>query len=390
VISPTNIKLKKSYFILKKCNRSAHWVGGVAHEFNNTLAGITGRLFLAKESAENNPETLQHIEKISLLTSNAATIVQQLLAFSRKSPVKMTNFSLTAFIKETIKLHRLSVPENIKLSTDISANTLPIQGDATQLQQILVNLLHNARDAVVGVNEPHINITLSEFKADASFMALHPNLKETNYAKLTVEDNGCGIPEKEKECIFDPFFTTKEVGKGTGLGLSMVYGSIQTHEGTIEVSSSLGKGTQMQIYIPLAQHIRIAEPKQNTQLISGRGESILYVDDEDWLRETGKEVLEALGYSVLEASNGREAVEMYMANQDSIGLIIMDVVMPNMGGVEAAEEILAHNSDVKIIYCTGYDREDMLRGENLEHATVLTKPYKVHELSQLLGAIFPT
>ncbi len=302
----------------------------------------------------------------------------------------MTNFSLTAFIKETIKLHRLSVPENIKLSTDISANTLPIQGDATQLQQILVNLLHNARDAVVGVNEPHINITLSEFKADASFMALHPNLKETNYAKLTVEDNGCGIPEKEKECIFDPFFTTKEVGKGTGLGLSMVYGSIQTHEGTIEVSSSLGKGTQMQIYIPLAQHIRIAEPKQNTQLISGRGESILYVDDEDWLRETGKEVLEALGYSVLEASNGREAVEMYMANQDSIGLIIMDVVMPNMGGVEAAEEILAHNSDVKIIYCTGYDREDMLRGENLEHATVLTKPYKVHELSQLLGAIFPT
>ncbi len=359
-------------------------VGGVAHEFNNTLAGITGRLYLAKSSAENNPDVIRHIDKVSTLSFRAAEMIQQLLTFSRKGPVQMKAFDLSVFSKETLKLHRFSIPENIKVEAHFSHYALPIVGDATQLQQILVNLLHNARDALIETSKPQINVTIELFEADKSFMTVHPNQGEKHFAHLMVEDNGCGISESDRANIFDPFFTTKEVGKGTGLGLAMVYGAIQTHNGIIEVDSELDKGTCMHIYIPLASAASENEQITEAQPVHGRGESILFVDDEAELRETGREVLESLGYTILEASNGVEAVEIFTANQSSIGLVIMDIVMPEMGGFEAATAMKAHDKDVKIIFCTGYDKEDVLDDINVMDNPVITKPYSIDSISRMI------
>ncbi len=362
-------------------------VGGVAHEFNNTLAGIMTRLHLAKLSAKNNPETIRHIDIMSELSDRAAEIIRQLMAFSRKSTVQMRVFDLEAFINKTIGLHEVSIPENIKVDIHHSRCSLPIYGDISQLQQTLVNLLNNARDAVADVRKPHINITLDLFEADKSFIQLHPNHNVQRFAHLMVEDNGCGIPKENIDKIFDPFFTTKEVGKGTGLGLAMVYGAIQTHNGFIDVDSEPGKGTRMHIYIPLSLSLQLDEKREYSQIIPGRGEVILYVDDKASLRESGKEILESIGYSVLDASNGFEAVETFIANKDSISLIIMDIIMPEMGGIDAASAIKAVSPDVKIIFCTGYDKKHVINRNDLMDIPVITKPYKIHNLSRTISEI---
>ncbi len=377
--------LKEQFHQSQKMESVGTLVGGVAHEFNNTLAGITGRLYLAKNSADN-PEVIRHIDKISTLSFRAAEMIQQLLAFSRKSPVQMNTFDLSSFIKETYKLHRFSIPENINMVTKYSHDLLPVHGDTTQFQQILVNLLHNARDAVEGVSKPKISLSLELFEADSQFMQVHSKQTEKQFAHLMVEDNGCGISDKDKESIFDPFFTTKEVGKGTGLGLSMIYGAIQTHKGIIDVDSEVGKGTRMDIYIPLSLAETVDIQAQDLLVVQGNGESILLVDDEAELREIGKEVLESLGYSVLVASNGSEAIATYLSNE-SVRLILMDVVMPEMGGVEAALAIKSFDSDAKIIFCTGYDKEDVLNEIDKSHALAITKPYDINELSRTIREV---
>jgi PAS domain S-box-containing protein len=362
-------------------------VGGVAHEFNNTLACITGRVYLARNCVDDNHEIRRHLDIISDLSFRAADMIRQLLAFSRKTPVHKRTFDLLAFIKETLKLHRISVPENIKIEEHFSRYALPVNGDATQLQQILVNLLHNARDAVAGVSKPKISIILELFEAEESFVQKHPGQTEKRYAHLEVKDNGCGISENDIDRIFDPFFTTKEVGKGTGLGLSMVYGAIQTHNGLIDVESEIDKGTRVHIYIPLSTFDSMELHEQDSQPAHGQGESILFVDDEPELRSLGREILESLGYDILEASDGSEAIETYIANEKSIGLVIMDVVMPEMGGVEAAMAIKLHNKNAKIIFCTGYDKEDVLDGVDIGNSLVITKPYDINSLSHTIREV---
>lgn len=360
-------------------------VGGIAHEFKNTLAGIVGRLYLAKSSAVNNPEVIRHIDVISTLSDRATKMIQQLLTFARKGPVEMRTFDLVSFTKETFKLHKFSIPESIKVETLFTQYSLPINGDPTQIQQILVNLLNNARDALDGITKPYIVVNIELFETNVPFRSAHPDHQDQQYAHLSVEDNGHGISEKDKALIFDPFFTTKEVGKGTGLGLAMAYGAIQTHHGIIEVDSDPGKGTAIHIYLPLtSEAIAIDEQQQESLPAHGRGECILFVDDEAELRETGREVLKALGYTFLEASNGSEAIETYVANEDSIALTIMDVVMPEMGGVAAASAIKEHNRDAKIVFCTGYDQGDVLDDEDLNEGPVMSKPYSIDTLSRII------
>jgi len=377
-------ELEEQFLQAQKMESIGTLVGGIAHEFNNTLAGITGRLFLAKSRAANDHEITRHLDKISILSDRSAVMIQQLLAFSRKSPVQMKKFDLTVFIKETFKLHKFSIPENIALNTQFSHFTLPIKADSTQIQQILVNLLHNARDAVHGVEQPSITVSLGLFEADELFTKTHSSAIGEDYAHLMVEDNGCGISIEDKVQIFDPFFTTKDVGKGTGLGLAMVYGAIKTHNGMIEVDSKLGKGTKIDVYLPLESSSSLHKTMQEPQLSHGHGEYILFVDDEPEVRETGREVLESLGYTILEASNGSEAIEIFLANENAIVLTILDVVMPVLGGVEAALAIKRHKQDAKVIFCTGYDKEDVLDAKDIGENPVITKPYSIEKLSQII------
>jgi len=358
-------------------------VGGIAHDFNNMLAGMSGNLYLAKQRASEMPYVVQKLENVESIALRASEMIQQLLTFARKDMVKIKQIPLNPFIKETLKLLNVSVPENIEMHQDICAEPLLINGDATQLHQVLLNLINNACDAVEGVDNPVITTRMEPlFHADETFIEHHSYVKGQSYAHVSVEDNGCGIPEHHLEHLFEPFFTTKDVGKGTGLGLSMVFGAIKTHHGFVNVESSKGKGSIFHLYIPLLKVEDIAfTPAKEKQVAKGHGELILLVDDDQGIIDIGKDVLESLGYRVLTASNGREAIEVFEQHTGQIDLCIFDVIMPIMSGDKAARQIRQIKPDIKIIFSTGYDKQ-LLAG--VEHEAVLDKPFLVEDMSWLI------
>jgi len=362
-------------------------VAGIAHDFNNTLAGITGNIYLAKNSIKNSPETLKRLESIERLSHRAANMVQQLLTFSRKGVVNMKQITISSFLKEITKMHEVALPENIKLRQLIESSNMQIRGDINQLQQVIMNLLNNARDAVMNVNSPEITLKLEQFTTDDQFKISHPNIVGKMFARISVIDNGSGIKKEVLSHIFEPFFTTKEVGKGTGLGLAMSYGAIQSHDGFITVESEVGKGSSFYVYLPLLmsdgnQAVNQAEEK----VVHGHGETILLVDDDEEVIKTGHDVLESLGYKVLLASDGLNAVEVYKTHSSSINLIILDMVMPRMGGVEAAKVIREINESAKVIFVTGYDSNQRLDADSMASEKILSKPSNVPELSQVIQA----
>jgi len=267
-----------------------------------------------------------------------------------------------------------------------------INPDAAQLHQVLMHLIHNARDAVEEVDDPYIGIRLESFHTDNAFIESHPYFKDDFYAHLSVEDNGCGIFEDQIKHLFEPFFTTKEQGKGTGLGLSMVYGAIKTHHGFVEVDSLEGKGSTFHIYLPLLEAEYTApEPAQKQEFTGGRGELILLADDENMVRSTMAEVLESMGYRVLQAKDGQEAIEIFKAHQQEIMLALLDVIMPKLGGIQLAGQIRALSPELPVIFLTGYDKEYVLDGdEQIQYCKILTKPVNFdllgHSIRQMLIA----
>jgi len=359
-------------------------VGGIAHDFNNMLAGMTGNLYLAKKRLADHPAVVQKLTNVEELGFRAAAMIKQLLAFARKGQVDMKQFDLTSFMKEASKLSETSIPENIKFHSEFCAEELVIRGDATQLQQVVMNLLNNARDAVAGRPDPEICLKFEQLEADADFAGRHPGIYGRLFAHMTIEDNGAGIRDADKAHIFEPFYTTKEVGMGTGLGLSMTYGAIHSHGGVIEVDSTLGKGTSFHIYLPLIEEKEIERVAEDRlELLSGHGEVILIVDDNAEVRNTGQEVLQDIGYTVLKAADGLEAIEQFNTHRHDIALVIMDVVMPRMGGVQAAENIRALDPEAKVIFATGYDKDATLNNDMPSDANViLSKPYNIVELSR--------
>jgi len=357
-------------------------VGGIAHDFNNLLAAMTGNLYLAKLQVEQQPDVVQKLGNIEQLSFRAADMIQQLLTFARKDRVSMKALPFTPFIKETLKFLETTVPENIVMRQDICDEDLLLNGDGTQLHQVLMNLISNARDAVEHVHDPHITTRLAVFHADDGWLEHHADFTPGYYAHLSVEDNGCGIPEQQLEHLFEPFFTTKEVGKGTGLGLAMVFGAIKTHHGFVDVESIPGEGSSFHIYIPLLEQKNSDSPSlRQLEIADGHGEMILLADDEIHILETGKEVLEALGYQVLTASNGQQAVEIFEAHSEAIDLCLFDIVMPILGGDEAAKQVRLIKPDAKIMFATGYDKNLQ---SGMAQEIVLSKPFSIIEMSQLI------
>jgi PAS domain S-box-containing protein len=375
-------ELEEQFRQAQKMEALGTLVGGIAHDFNNMLAGITGNLYLAKQRAKEMPDVVQKLENVEELSFRAAEMIQQLLTFARKGQVSMRQLLLMAFIKETLKFLRTTVPASINVHQEICSDPLPVNADSTQLHQVLLNLVNNARDALDGVDNQCITIKLEKFHADDLFIESHPYFKAGFYAHLSVEDNGCGIPEDQIKHLFEPFFTTKEQGKGTGLGLAMVFGSIKMHHGFVEIESIEGEGSTFHVYLPLLKSEEIAPASlQEKETTEGHGETILLVDDQQHVLETGKEVLDTLGYRVLTASNGQEAVEIFQSHPEKIDLIILDIVMPVMGGDEAARCIRQINPQVKIIFSTGYDKNIQT---SMEKETVIIKPFSVVEMSRLI------
>ncbi|TLS75659.1 PAS domain S-box protein [Mariprofundus erugo] len=362
-------------------------VGGIAHDFNNTLAGITGNLYLARKRVQEQPELYDRLGIIEQLAFRAAAMIKQLLTFSRKSKPEMTPVAIRSFIKETIKLHRISLPENIELKAVVGEGDFVIMGDVNLLQQVMINLLNNARDALDGIEHPAIEVGLERYNADEQFHADHPELAGDQLVHIWVCDNGHGISQTDLAHVFEPFFTTKGVGKGTGLGLSMVYGAIQSHRGVISIESQMEQGTCVHIYLPL---MRVRVPQENEDVLRvmhGQGECILLVDDHEETLATHREVLESLNYRVITATNGADAVDIYRKQQGHIDLVVLDVVMPRMGGKEAFWEIRAIDPMARMMFATGYDRGNVQKDPDLADIPVINKPFVVAELSQVIGRL---
>lgn len=379
-------QLEEQFLQAQKMEALGTLVGGIAHDFNNVLAGITGNLYLAKQQKQLPPHAEERLHTVETLAFRAASLIQQLLTFARKDKVSMQAIPFIPFLKETMKFLRSSIPENVTLSQEISDTPMIIRGDGTLIHQVLMNLINNARDALEGVENPRIDIRLACIHTDPDFRHRYPHATHDAYAHLSIADNGCGIAEHQITHLFEPFFTTKEPGKGTGLGLAMAFGAVQTHGGFIDVDSNIGKGSVFHLYLPVEEIMEVTpELAQKAKPEIGHGETILLVDDEEYVINTGKQVLESLGYRVLSARDGKEAVELFRANSEQIALVIMDAVMPRMSGAKAVEQIRKIVPDAKVLFCSGYDLESTLpRDLSSADTLFLSKPYNVGDLSKLI------
>ena len=363
-------------------------VGGIAHDFNNMLAGISGNLFLLRKMTPDDEKTSRKFDDIESLNRRAADMIAQLMAFARKGVVQMKAMDLGQFAHEAVKLARVGIPENITFTLKVDApGSFIIKGDATQLQQVLLNLLNNARDALKGIEQPRIDMRLSRYDPDSQFLENHVGAHNHPHACISISDNGTGIPADTLKQVFDPFFTTKEVGKGTGLGLSMVYGMVQSHHGLIDVKSQPGYGTEINLYFTLQHatlHSSAAAPAQPE---TGGGETILLADDEEPVRHAVAEVLESFGYRVLQACDGLQAIEIFSRHYKEIDLLILDVVMPHYGGPLLAGKLREIVPNIPVLYATGYDRTHLLEQEAGKKSHVLTKPLDFHAMNRVIRSL---
>jgi CheY-like chemotaxis protein len=262
--------------------------------------------------------------------------------------------------------------------------------DGNQIQQVLMNLMNNARDAVADCTEKSISVSLDVCRPDIVFFYRHSELEAGEYACLQIADSGHGMDSETVEKIFDPFYTTKEVGKGTGLGLSSAFGSITSHGGAIEVDSKPGSGTTFRVYLPLAEATEAEiETDNNHAVVPSSGqETILLVDDEPIILHSMQEVLEELGYTVLTARDGAKGLACFQQHQHDIHAIITDMVMPEMGGVDMFRQIRSINTTIPTIFLTGYDQGSVqLQSDEKENTTVISKPLQIPELSQLVKQV---
>jgi len=375
--------LEQEFMQAQKMEAIGTLVGGIAHDFNNILAGILGNAYLlqGEVSTEKGKHRLDQIEDLGM---HASEMIKQLLAYARKGSVRMKPLPFVQFMKEAFKMNRITIPANIRVTLDFQKNDRSVMGDATQLQQLLMNLLNNARDAVEGRDNPEISVIVEPVDLDGDLSHGPFMVPKGSYMHLSVADNGCGIPQTQLRNVFDPFFTTKAEGKGTGLGLAMVHGAVLSHHGQLSVESREGEGTVFHIYLP-AEPAAHASMPAGKDVIPGQGETILLVDDENQIRQTIGDILQGLGYHVITAGNGQEGVEQFQAHRREIDLILSDIVMPVMDGEKMVRIIRTLDPSVGVIFMTGYDSGPALGKRSYYEAfDVVDKPVSVGALSSLI------
>lgn len=361
--------------------------GGVAHDFNNLLTVILGNTQLALHGLKADDPLQRRLVEVEKAGHRASALTRQLLAFSRRQHLEQKVINLAETIADVMKMLQRLIGEDIEVDVRAAAHLRTVYADPGQIEQVVMNLAINARDAMPGggrlLIETH-NVTLDE-----SYHRQHACSKPGKYVRLMVSDTGCGMDATTRERIFEPFFTTKEVGKGTGLGLAMVYGIVKQHEGFIEVYSEVGHGTVFKIYLPVDDNAVAEEIQEVQPTLRGGGETILVAEDEDALRRLAQDLLEGLGYTVLLAKDGAEAVEMFTTHREQIELVILDMVMPRLGGYEAYERMRAVGGDVPLIFMTGYSQEivqskgvNQYRAIEDLNAVLIQKPYSVEMLGR--------
>jgi signal transduction histidine kinase len=346
---------------------------GVAHDFNNLLTTILGygELLLMK-LAKDDPQR-DRIEAIFEAGQKASTLTRQLLAFSRKQVLEMKVVSLNDLLKNLTKMLRRVIGEDVEIDMHLEPASGNIMADAGQIEQIVMNLAINARDALPTGGT--ITIETQRVSLDEEYCKHHAEASPGKYVALYITDNGTGMSAEVMEKIFDPFFTTKAKGTGTGLGLSTVYGIVKQHNGHIYVYSEMGRGTTFKIYFPEVQKAADDNDTETLPNMEGGTETILVADDETSIRKLVRDTLEPLGYSVIEATDGEEALELFNRSESKIDLLFTDVIMPKMTGKKLAETLLAQHPQLKVLYMSGYtDNVIVHQGVLDSHVEFINKP----------------
>lgn len=326
--------------------------GGIAHDFNNKLAIILGYAVIARDNAPPGSQFEKYLETVLTAATQARDLVMQILAFSRQSKVKRIPIKLQPRIEEGVKMLRSMIPTTISISAEFDPNCGAILADPIQVDQILMNLCTNSYHAMEEKGGT-LSVSMQTVHIDANDKMDPLQLKPGEYVELTVADTGRGIGPGILDKIFDPFFTTKETGKGTGMGLAIVHGIISDYGGTITVESQLGKGTIFHVYFPVTEKEILPGANESEQFPEGK-ERILFIDDEHFLAEMGKDILEGLGYSVTARQSSFEALETFQNGPGEFDLVITDQTMAHMPGSELARELLKIRPEVPVILCTGY------------------------------------
>jgi PAS domain S-box-containing protein len=345
-------RLQNALLQAQKMEAIGTLAGGIAHDFNNILSAVIGYAELALASTEKESRLHKNLEQILKAGLRASELVSQILTFSRQEEPELKPLQAGPLVKEALKLLRSSLPTTIEMTQDISSDVDNIMADPTEIYRIVMNLCTNAAQAM-GNNGGVMAVTLTQVDLTQHDTRLHPGLKPGRYVKLSVQDNGPGIPEELKDRIFEPYFTTKEKGKGTGMGLSVVHGIVQSYGGGIHAYSEPDAGTIFNVYLPAIKYDVSAEQKAEQALPTGR-EHILLVDDEPVLVDVGRELLETLGYKVTGCHSGSEALELFEPDPGRFDLVISDMTMPKMTGDKLAEELLQTRKDLPIILFTGF------------------------------------
>ncbi|MBU0995588.1 MAG: PAS domain S-box protein [Proteobacteria bacterium] len=360
--------------------------GGIAHDFNNLLTGIQGNLSILKIRKKPEDPEFKKILLIEDLVQSGAELTRQLLGFAMGGKYEVKPYDANEIIEKSLKMIDRT-KKAITIKKEFAADLFTVEVDRGQMEQVLLNIFVNAAHAMPDGGNLSLsteNVILDE---TASQML---DLKPGNYIKISVSDNGIGMDEKTATRVFEPFFTTKEMGRGTGLGLASAYGIIKNHNGSISVNSKKGEGTTFLIYLPASQKIKFIDETPELEIKKGR-ETILFVDDEKPIRDIGVELLSEIGYQVVALESGRMAIEYFANNHSTIDLVILDMVMPGMGGRETFDKLKTIRKDAKIILSSGYSIDEQT-SEILEKGGegFIQKPFSLKELSQKIRFILDT
>ncbi len=390
-------RLERAIHGMQKMEAVGTLAGGVAHDFNNILTGILGNLDLARKLLPPDSAASTTIEESILASERAARLIQQLLEFSRRTPLERRATDMRKVVHEALRLLSQTVDRRIEMSVSAADDLWLAEVDSTQVHQVVMNLCVNARDAILeklesgkeGLPERSgmaVRVSMENASIGEEYCRLYPYARPGEYVVLAIEDNGVGMDEATQRRVFEPFFTTKSLGRGTGLGLSTVYGIVKQHEGWITLESVPGAGTTFRCYLP-----RSTDPPAEFAALPARKdplngkETILLVDDEEMIRDLGKQILTMEGYTVITAEDGLEAVDLFLAGRGTIDLVLLDLTMPRMSGLEVMERIRKVDSQVKVVLSSGYRAEEAHDRERFSGASAfLSKPYRMDVLSRTI------
>ena len=383
-----NIELEGRLVQSQKMEAVGTLTSGIAHDFNNILHAISGYLHLLRTKENLDGTAGRYISQIEGVVEQATELVRRLLTFGRKMERKFVALDLNHEVVQVVQILERTIPKMVGINLRLADDLKMVQGDRTQLEQVIMNLGSNAKDAMPGGGT--LTIATENVALDRSYCSFHPEASPGGYVRLRVSDTGHGMNPDTIEHIFEPFFTTKEVGKGTGLGLSTVYGIVTGHGGHITCDSQPDQGTVFDIYLPAIETPASGlSPAQEYETRSFRGdETILLVDDDFSAREVGQAILEQYDYTTYVAHNGEQALEIYGADPGDIDLVVLDLIMPGMGGYECLNKLIELDPEVKVIVASGFLAEE--QEERIIEAGArgfIGKPYRILDFLERLRKV---